>query len=239
MNAEEVNQHIQELEQLRIQTRRFRLLTMIALVVIVVAGVSAIINSVYSLALAGPKQNAFINHLGTNLQNNVLPVVEKIAGRSMERLKPAVDVELKKLNARAPEIADAALKELDILGNELPVHAETILDQTVGVALQQREDKLRKMYPGVYDKQIAALLENLKAEAQDQLAKSGEKIFSPHLNSIHSILANLEKIQKDRTIDEKREIDSWQVAFLFIDVFAHEFEDLSVVNAANPKETKQ
>jgi len=238
MNAEEVKQHIQELEKLRSQTRRFRLLTIVALLVIVVAGVSAIINSFYGLTVAGPKQKAFVNSLSANLERDLLPVVQRIAGRSLERLKPAVDAELRGLNARAPEIADVAVRELDKLGNELPVRAEQILDQTVGKTLQKRQEKLRQMYPGVYDKQIATLLENLNAEAQEQLAKTSEKMFTPHLNSIQSILANLERIQKSEPLNAMKEVDSWQVAFLFIDVFVHEFQDLAVATTTKPQEAK-
>lgn len=239
MNAEEVKQNIQELEKLRLQTRRFRLVTIIALVAIVVVGVSAIINSIYALANAGPKQDLFVKHFGANLQKDVLPVVQKIAGRSIERLKPAVEAEMQKLNSRAPEIADVALKQLDIMGYELPVQAEKIVDDTVGVTLKKREAKLRKLYPGLYDAQIATLLDNLSTEAQDQIAQTSEKIFTPHLNSIQSILANLEKIQKTEPIDPKKEIDTWQVAFLFLDVFVQEFKDLSVIDTVKPKEVKK
>lgn len=239
MNTNEVNQHIQELEKLRCQTRRFRLLTIVALLAIVIAGVSAIISSIYSLALAGPKQDAFVKHLGVNMQNGFLPIVQGIASRSFERLKPKVDAEIKNLNARVPQIADAAVLQLDIMSKELPIHADRILDKTVGDTLRKREDKLRNLYPGIYDKQVASLLGNLNLEAQDQLAKSGEKIFRPHLDSIQSILANLEKIQKTEPIDEKAQIDSWQVAFMFADVFVREFKDLDVPNTVKPKETKQ
>jgi hypothetical protein len=238
MNAEEVNQHIKELEKLRRDTRRFRLLTLIALIVIVFAGVSAIIESLYSLTLAGKRQNEFVSHLGDNLQRDVMPGLQKIAGRSFDRLKPAVEVEWQKLNARAPEVANTALKELNIMGDELSAHAEKILDHTVGVTLQKRNDKLRSLYPGVYDKQVPVLLDNLVLEAQDQLARSSEKIFNPHLNSIQSILASLEKIQKTEPIDARKEIDVWQVTFLFVDVFVQEFKDLSVTDTLKPKETK-
>jgi hypothetical protein len=230
MNSEEVKQHVRELEQLRSQTRRFHLLTTVALLAIVLAGVSAIINSFYSLAVPGPKQDAFVSSFTADLQQDFLPVAQKIAGRSLARLKPAVDQELERLSARAPEIAEVAVLELDKMGNELPVRAEKILDQTVGATLQQREAKLHRMYPGVTDSQIAALLENLNAEAQDQLAKTGEKIFKPHLDAIQNILTSLDKIQKTEPTDATKETDAWQVAFLFLDVFVHEFQDLAVVN---------
>jgi len=243
MSTEEAKQLIQELEKLRRQTSRFRLLTIITLLAIVFAGVSAIIESFYSLTLAGPRQEVFVSNLNTNMQQELLPIIQKIAGRSVERLKPAVEKELKEINGRAPEVADVALNELDQMGNELTVQAGKVLDQTVSGTLQRREGKLRKMYPGVYDKQIDTLLNNMALEAGDQLAQSGQNIFNPHLNSIQSILDNLEKIQKSEPIGASKDIDSWQVAFMFMDVFVHEFKDLAPPEpaqskAAEPKKTK-
>src|SRR5208283_5186598 len=235
MSTDEAKQLIQELEKLRRQTSRFRLLTIIALLAIVIAGVSAIIESFYSLTLAGPRQEVFVSNLNTNMQRELLPIIQKIAGRSVERLKPAVEKELKEINGRAPEVADVALNELDQMGNELTVQAGKVLDQTVSGTLQRREGKLRKMYPGVYDKQIDTLLNNMALEAGDQLAQSGQNIFNPHLNSIQSILVNLEKIQKSEPMDNSKDIDSWQVAIMFMDVFVHEFKDLAPPEPAQSK----
>ena len=235
MSTEEAKQLIQELEKLRRQTRRFRLLTIIALFVIVISGVSAIIESVYSLTLAGPRQEAFVSNLSADLKVNLLPIVQKIAGRSVERLKPAVEQELKGINGRAPEVADVALREMDAMGGELAVQAGKVLDQTITGTLQKRQGKLRQMYPDVYDKQIDVLLNNLAIEAQDQLAQSGENIFNPHLNSIQSILTNLDKIQKTEPVDASQSVDSWQVAFMFMDVFVHEFKDLTPPETVNAK----
>ncbi len=233
MSTEEAKQLIQELEKVRRQTRRFSLLTVIALLVIVISGVSAIIESVYSLTLAGPRQAAFVSNLNADLKDNLLPIVQKIAGRSVEALKPAVEKELKEINGRAPEVADVALRELDEMGGELTVQAGKVLDQTVSGTLQKRQGKLRRMYPDVYDKQIDTLLNNLALEAQDQLAQSGENIFNPHLNSIQSILTNLDKIQKSEPAVANQNVDSWQVAYMFMDVFVHEFKDLRPPETAN------
>ena len=121
MSTEEAKQLIQELEKLRRQARRFNLLTIITLLVIVISGVSAIIESAYSLTLEGPRQTAFVSNLNAGLKENLLPIVQKIAGRSVERLKPAVEKELKEINGRAPEVADVALRELDEMGGDLTV----------------------------------------------------------------------------------------------------------------------
>jgi len=239
MSTEEAKQLIEELEKLRRQTRRFRLLTFIALLVIVITGVSAIIESVYSLTLAGPRQTEFIGSLSVDLKSNLLPTVEKIAGRSVEALKPAIEKELKEINGRAPEVADVALRELDQMGGELTVQAGKVLDQTITGTLQKREGKLRQMYPDVYDKQIDTLLNNLALEAQDQLAQSGENIFNPHLNSIQSILTNLDKIQKTEPAAASNNVDSWQVAYMFMDVFVHEFKGLGPPEPANAKAAGQ
>jgi len=239
MSTEEAKQLIQELEKLRRQTYRFRLLTIVALLAIVITGVSAIIESVYSLTLAGPRQEEFVRNLSAGLKDNLLPTVEKIAGRSVEALKPAVEKELREMNGRAPEVADVALRELDEMGGELTVKAGKILDQTVTGTLQQRQGKLRQMYPDVYDRQIDVLLNNLALEVQDQFAQSGENIFNPHLNSIQSILTNLDKIQKTEPVDASQNIDSWQVAFMFMDVFVHEFKDLRPPETANANAVEQ
>jgi len=249
MSTEEAKQLIQELEKIRIQSRRFRLLTIIALLVIVITGVSAIIESAYSLTLAGPRQQAFISDLSANLKDNLLPAVQKIAGRSVEVLKPAIERELKDINGRAPEVADVALRELDGMGGELTVQAGKILDDTVTGTLRRQQIKLRRMYPDIYDKQIDLLLNNLTLEAQNQLAQSGENIFNPHMNSIQSILTNLDKIQKTEPVTASNNVDSWQVAYMFMDVFVHEFKDLTPPEAANaraagnkavqPKNTKE
>jgi hypothetical protein len=238
MSTEEAKQLIHELEKLQRQTHRFRLLTIIALLAIVITGVSAIIESVYSLTLAGPRQEVFISNLNTNLQQELLPIIQKIAGRSVERLKPAIEMELKEINGRAPEVADVALNELDQMGNELTIRAGKVLDQTINGTLQRRESKLRNMFPGVYDKQIDTLLNNMALETGDQLAQSGENIFNPHLNSIQSILASLEKIQKSEPIDASKDVDAWQVAYMFMDVFVHEFKELAPPEPAQSKATK-
>jgi Na+-transporting methylmalonyl-CoA/oxaloacetate decarboxylase gamma subunit len=235
MKIEEAKQQIQELEKLRRQTRHMRLVTILALLAIVITGVSAIINSIYSLTYAGPRQAVFINALSADLRRDLLPVVQKIASRSAERLKPAVEAELQKVNARAPEVANVALRELNQMGNELPADADKILDQTISGMLHEREGKLRQMYPDVYDKQVDVLLDNLALEIEDQLAQTGEKIFNPHLNSIQSILANLDKIQKSEPVADSKDIDSWQVAFMFMDVFVTEFKDLAPPETAQPK----
>ncbi len=241
MNTEEAKQLIEELEKIRRQTNRFRLLTIIALLTIVFTGVSAIIESVYSLTLAGPRQEIFLSNLSTNLQRDLLPIVKKVAGRAVDQLKPAVEKEMKEINGRAPEVADVALNELDQMGSELTIHAGKVLDQAVTGTLQKREGKLRNMFPEVYDKQINILLNNLALEAGDQLAQSGENMFNPHLNSVQSILVNLEKIQKTEPVDASKDVDAWQVAFMFMDVFVHEFKDMGPPEPVKPTavETKR
>jgi hypothetical protein len=232
MNTEEAKQQIQELQKLRRQTRRMRLVTLVAVLVIVLTGVSAIINAAYSLTLAGPKQDKFVKTLGANLQRDMLPVVEKIASRSAGRLRPAVQAEVQKVNARAPEVADVALRELNQMAEELPAQGGKIVDQTISGTMHKRDAKLRLMFPGVYDKNINLLLDNLTLEAQDQLAQSGETVFGGHLNSVQHILANLDKIQKTEPVVANQNVDPWQVTFMFMDLFVTEFRDLAPVEPA-------
>jgi hypothetical protein len=238
MSTDTINEQIQELENLRRQTRRFNIWITLALAAIVIVGVGAIIHSFYGLTASGPKQDEFLKQLGGRLQAEALPMVRKLADPSIKRLKPALEAELKRLDARAPEVTDAAIRELNTLGTNLPVRAGIVLDHTVAKALQQRDARLRKMVPGLTDEQVVTLLNHIHLEAQDQLLKTGEKLFNPHLTSIQKILADLEKIEKTEAVNTKQEINPWQMAFLFMDVFTHEFKDLAVAETAKPQETK-
>ena len=238
MSTETIDHQVQELEGLRRQTRRWNFYITLALAVIVSVGIGAIINSFYGLTVAGPKQDAFLKQLGGRIQTEVLPSMRNLADPAIKRLKPAVETELKRLDARAPDVAEAAIRELNTLGTNLPMRAGIILNQTVGRELQRRDARLHKMFPGVTDQQVLTLLDSIHLEAQDQLLKTGEKLFNPHLNSIQAILADLEKIEKTEAVDPKQEVNPWQVAFLFMDVFTQEFKDLAVTQTAKTQETK-
>jgi hypothetical protein len=238
MSTEDINKQIQELESLRRQTQRFSLGITLALAVVVLVGVGAIIGSFYDLTVSGPKQDQFLKQLGVRMQAQVLPMVRKLADPSIKRLKPAVEAELQRLDARTPEIVNVAIRELNTLGTNLPVRAGVVLEQTVGKELQKRDARLRKMFPEATDEQVAVLLNNIHLEAQDQLLKTGEKLFNPHLNSIQNILADLDKIEKTEAVNTKQDISPWQMAYLFMDVFTQEFKDLAVTENAKTQEKK-
>ena len=234
MSTEQVLKKIEELEKLKRQTRRFSLWAVFGSVAIVVTAVSALFSSFQGLTVGGPKQSEFLRHLGADLRTQVLPVAQRMAEPSLKRLKPAVEAELRRLDARAPQLSEAALRELSKLGPNLAHQAETALDQTVGSTLSARGQKLRQMFPAATDQNIATLIENLHRETQGQIAGTADKVFIPHLNSIQSILGNLEKIQQSEPVDSNPEVNSWQLAFLFVDVFTAEFKDLALAGASQP-----
>jgi hypothetical protein len=235
MSPNDVREQIQELEKLKRQTRRLSLGTLVGMVAILVAGVGAILSSFHSLTVSGPKQREFLRHLGGNMQSQVLPAAQRMAEPSLKRLKPSVEAELKRLDAQAPRLSEAALRELSKLGPNLAQQAEVALDQTVGQTLAIREQKLRKMYPAATDKNIAALMANLHRETQQQIVHTADQVFLPHLDCIHHILANLEKIQQNEPVGAGPELNSWQVAFLFVDVFTEEFKDLALGSGPQPR----
>jgi hypothetical protein len=226
MSADNVRAQIEELERLKQRTRRLSLLTLLGLTAMVVAGVGSIFIALHSLTVAGPRQSEFLRHLGANLQTQVLPVAQKMAEPSLKRLKPVVEAELGQLDAQAPRLSEAALRELSRLGPNLVQQAETTLDQTLKQTLALRERKLRTIFPAASDKNIATLMENLRRESRERITRTADHVFLPHLSSIHRILANLEKIQQTEPVTANREVTSWQMAFLFVDVFTEEFKDL-------------
>ena len=239
MSTDAIKSQIYELEELRRQTRRTSFYTAVGLALIAIITVGAIIHGMFSLTRTGPKQDEFIMHLGNKLQSDILPVVRKCAEDSVKRLKPTLETELKELDTHAPKIAETALREILIMGTNVPVRAASVLETALNRPLEQREQKLRRMNPGVTDAQMATLIENVRAETEEQLGRTAEKLFSPHLAAIDHIMANVDTIANTEPAADKKDIDSWQVAFLFLDVFTHEFKDLGATEASHSKETSK
>jgi hypothetical protein len=245
MNAEEVQKQVQELESLRSQTRKWRTGSVLAIIAIVGFCVWRMIDGVAGLAQAGPRQDAFLGDVTSSLKKDVLPSVQKTATQAFYDIKPAVEREIQKLNDRAPDIAAALKKEVEILTHNLPNHGQKILDSTFGAMIKKREDKIRKMYPGVTEEKVATLVHNLVAEAHDQIEHVGDKLFAEHVLSLNNILDYVATIQKTEKVEDGAEFPKWEMASLIIDMLHQEFKDLGSEEepttgpAATPRKKKE
>ena len=228
-----INEKIVELEQLQKQIRTWRTITIVTVIAVVVICVGLISHSVSQLAHDGPEQKEFMNELAAGLQTDVLPTVQQIAGQTANQLIPAIKIEVQKMNDRAPELVNAARKELELLGNNMSVKSEKTLDKTFGDALKKREGKIKEMFPEVTEQRIATLTANLTTVAQEKMTGVAHSLFSGHILALNKITENMQEIYK---AEEKNlvteDVPAWEVALLFFDVFR---EDLNGAETLSKK----
>lgn len=240
MNPEEVRKQIEELDSLRAQTSRWRTCSVLAILVIVGVCVTKMIGAVTDLAREGPQQKEFLSELERGLKTDVVPALEKIGVRTVNEIKPAIDLELKRLNDRVPDVAAALHKEIEILSTNLPKRGEKILESSFGAIIKKREEKIRKLYPGVTEEKIASLVATLTAEANDQIDHVVTGLFAPHILALTHITENVAHIQKTEQVSAPAEFHTWEMAALVFDLLHEEFKGLETApEPASKREPKK
>lgn len=239
MNSEEVKRQTEELEALKSQTNRWRIGTALAIILIAFVAVGSIIKGVFGLVQEGPDQKIFVDEVQTHLKKEVLPSLEVIAGQTVKEIKPRIETELKKLNERSPELAEALRKELLALSGNLPIRGEKVLNATFGAMLKKREADIRKTYPGVTEEQVAALVANLVTAGHEQITSVTETLFSPHLKALNVIVANIDIIKQSETIDPADEGPTWDTALLIFDILRDDFKEFDTDNKVSGKAIKK
>lgn len=239
MNSDEVKKQTEELESLRSQTNRWRIGTALAIILIAFVAVGTIVHGVLGLVQKGPNQEAFMGDVQSHLKKEVLPSLEVIAGQTVKEIKPRIETELKKMNERSPELAEALHKELLTLSGNLPIRGEKVLNATFGAMLKKREADIRKTYPGVTEEQVAALVANLVNAGHEQIAAVTESLFNPHLKALNVIVANIDIIKQSETIDPADEGPTWDTALLIFDILRDDFKEFDAADAVGGKVGKK
>ena len=237
MHTDEVKKQIEELESLRAATRRWRIASVLAIILIVVVSVAKMIGGVTDLVREGPPQQEFMAELERGLKQEVVPTLEKIAAQTVNEIKPAIDLELKRLNDRVPDVVTALKQELEALASNLPKRGEKILESSFGSMIRKREDKIRKLYPGVTEEKVAALVLNLIAETNDQIEHVVGSLFSQHIRALNAVLDNVAQIQRTEVVDAAAEFPTWEMTSLMFDLLHEEFKGLDTT--ADPAATKR
>lgn len=234
---------IQELESHQAQIRRWQTGTILAVVLIMGVCAWQIVGAFTDLTDEGPPQELFIQNVGTGLKQHVLPGAQKLVSQTVSRLVPELQKEFDKINQRAPDITDAALKQLELLADHLPERGERVLAKTFGEMMLTREASLRKQYPDLTGPAAANLIRNLAHVAEEQADEITAILFAEHLNAIDHISADLQLIHKAEATNITQEIPNWQVGLMLFDLLRDEIRPLEVpldpdTNAAPAKVKK-
>ena len=228
MSSEETSRQIAELLSLRAQLRRWRLGITLAVTVIVVGGIWSIYDAGNSLAREGPEQEELVAEFTKGLNSEVVPLVEKVALQTFHATRIGVEKELAKLDQRTPELALALRKEIEALVRNVPHRGEKVLQASFGAMLKKREAAIRKSYPDVTEQRVASLVVTLVDVTEEQVDHMINHLFTPHLESINSVLDNMAHIQKTETLRPDEELASWDMALLVFDLIRDEFGELHV-----------
>ena len=234
---------IKELERHQAEIRRWQ--TGAVLLVFLIMGLCAwqIVGAFTDLATEGPQQELFIQNVGEGVKQHVLPGAQRLGSQTVTRLVPELQKELDKINERAPDITDAALKELALLAEHLPERGERVLAKTFGEMMLTREANLRKQYPDLTGAGATTLVRNLAHVAEEQADEITAILFAEHLNAIDHISGDLQIIAKAEATNITQEIPNWQVGLMLFDLFRDEIRPLEVplvpdTNAAPAKVKK-
>ena len=233
--SDDITKTIAELQQVQSLVRSWRTATFIIVIAVLVGGMLMVANSVRQLTQEGPPQQEFFNELGTGLRADVLPQVQIIARHTAHRMMPVLETEFKKLNARAPEIADAARKHLEALAKNVPERAEATLTASFGDILRKRESKIHQLYPDVTDAKVEALITNLNTVIGERAIDLVETQFVSHIAGINRIHENLHQIFLSEVSAIQQDVPNWEMALLFFDVMREEVRPLETLEPIKPR----
>lgn len=227
MSSDEVKKQIAELEALRTQVQRWRMFTVGGVLLVLTVGVVGIISSAVSLTKEGPEQQQFVDEFTGGLKKEVVPTVERIAKQTMVQMKPRVEAELKKLNARAPELGTAFKKEVDKLAVNLPNRGQKVLDGTFGEMLKKREPYIRKMFPDATEAKVSSLANTLVELGHEHAHAISDRLFASHVKALGSITVHLDDIQRTEKVQTGDDVPTWEMGLLMVDLVRDDLKDLA------------
>ena len=233
--SDDISKTITELQQVQSLIRSWRSATLVIVIAVLVGGMFMVWQSIKQLTDEGPPQDEFYKELGAGLRADVLPQVRHIGSQTVNRMAPIVETELKKLNARAPEIADAARLHLETLARNVPERAEKTLSASFGDILKNREAKIHQLYPDVTEVKVEAFLKNLGTVAGERAIDLVETQFASHIAGINRIHENLHQIYLSEVGAIQQDVPNWEMALLFFDVIREEVRPLETLEPIKPQ----
>jgi hypothetical protein len=233
METDAVSRQIQELEAIRRQKRFWSLGATIVLALIVIFSLLGLRSAVYGLGQPGPTQEAFQKDLTQRVQTNAIPAITN----SMLEGVRGVDygAAAKKLNERTPELVQASMKQMKLLSDDLTQRGNKVFDQTFKAALNNRNKKIREMFPEATEQQVSSLMANLTSEAQAQVADVNDSLFMPHKQALDSIISDLTVIQDAEKGQIKGETPSWELGLMVFDIAREDMKGLEIKDDKNSK----
>ena len=132
----------------------------------------------------------------TEYENTVKPAAEDLAKKILVDIQGEAGEKFSELATHADEIMAGATDELHALTNGIPDKIKFALDQTLVKTINDRDEKLRKMFPKLTKEKQAALVSRLSALSKEQSEKIFLNLFADHASELGKASDALIKIQQ-------------------------------------------
>ena len=135
----------------------------------------------------------------TEYEKTVKPAAEDLAKKILVDIQGEAGEKFSELSTHADEIMAGATGELHALTNSIPEKLRSALDQTLVKTINDRDDKLRKMFPKLTKEKQAALVSRLSQLSKQQGEKIFLNLFADHVSELGKASDALLEIQKTET----------------------------------------
>jgi hypothetical protein len=98
------------------------------------------------------------------------------------------------------------------------------MEATLGRELKAREGKIKGMFPGVKEEDVATLVNNLVSESHSSMENLSKTLFGRHLQALTTISANLDIIKHSEKINPDEDLASWETALSIMDLMRDEIK---------------
>ena len=129
-------------------------------------------------------------------ENTVKPAAEDLAKKILVDIQGEAGEKFSELATHADEIMAGATSELHALTNGIPDKIKFALDQTLVKTINDRDEKLRKMFPKLTKEKQAALVSRLSVLSKEQSEKIFLNLFADHVSELGKASDALMKIQQ-------------------------------------------
>jgi hypothetical protein len=231
MENPDIQSQIAEIESLRRQAKIWRTSLVLILVALIAISVVMPINAAKGLMNPGPKHDQFIQQLGTTVQTDIMPRLQEVGNGASKQLTEVI-------KKRTPDMANASIKELRLLSQDIPLKGKEILSTQFNTALEGRAAKLKATFPDTDEEQIKQLLVNLGDQTQKQLASITDELFTPHIETMNDIVVDIDAIRSKEKATIGDDMPTWEMAFLIIDIAQADFKEQTIPQTTNIKPAK-
>jgi hypothetical protein len=205
------------------------------MLVIVIVCILTLRGAVLGLTQDGPTRQQFVTDLSGRIQKDVVPQIEEMGAQALHEVNYQAAVSA--LNRRTPELAQASIKQVKQLSDDLPKHGQQILNETFVAELKGRDGKIRAMFPNASEQQVNDLVNALATQAGAQAADVSDALFMPHKKALDGIVEDLTVIQDSEAPRIKNAQPTWEMALNIFDVARADLKRLNQPEAATVMQT--